>query len=192
MAALGLRAHRSQAHSACAIGKPMRARRPNTSNIERLRVAIDCMPVATRKAMLAGVRANERIIVGAYVDGRGGVCPMLAAHRAERRTTSSRSRGPGIALRGRAAGRASATERELRSLMLLSSNRARRRRPGSGRRRCERRAETAQPRQACPTKAGGSGGPGGRDHRATLARESAQQAGGRPTFLGLRPPDLNS
>ncbi|HEV2974533.1 MAG TPA: hypothetical protein VGX69_06000 [Solirubrobacteraceae bacterium] len=42
---------------------------------------IDCMPVATREAMLAGVRANERVIAGAYVDDRGGVCPMLAAHR---------------------------------------------------------------------------------------------------------------
>jgi hypothetical protein len=49
-------------------------------------MAIDCMPVATREAMLAGVRANERIIVGAYVDGRGGICPMLAAHRAGART----------------------------------------------------------------------------------------------------------
>jgi hypothetical protein len=49
-------------------------------------MAIDCMPVATREAMLAGLRANERIIVGAYVDGRGGICPMLAAHRAGART----------------------------------------------------------------------------------------------------------
>jgi len=32
------------------------------------------------------VRANERIIVGAYVDGEGGVCPMLAAHRTGART----------------------------------------------------------------------------------------------------------
>ncbi|HEV3048176.1 MAG TPA: hypothetical protein VGY13_12545 [Solirubrobacteraceae bacterium] len=37
--------------------------------------------MSTREAMLAGVRANERIIVGAYVDREGGVCPMLAAHR---------------------------------------------------------------------------------------------------------------
>ncbi|HYM55938.1 MAG TPA: hypothetical protein VES97_11285 [Solirubrobacteraceae bacterium] len=54
--------------------------------MERLRLAIDCMPVATREAMLAGVRASERIIVGAYVDGQGGVCPMLAAHRRGGRT----------------------------------------------------------------------------------------------------------
>ena len=54
--------------------------------IERLRLAIDCMPVATRKAMLAGVLASERVLVGAYTDGDGGVCPMLAAHRAGGRT----------------------------------------------------------------------------------------------------------
>jgi hypothetical protein len=56
------------------------------STIERLRLAIDCMPVATRRAMLEGLRANERIIAGAYVDGQGGVCPMLAAHRQGART----------------------------------------------------------------------------------------------------------
>jgi hypothetical protein len=61
-------------------------RRQSTSPIERLRLAIDCMPVATREAMLEGVRANERIIVGAYVDEHGGVCPMLAAHRRGGRT----------------------------------------------------------------------------------------------------------
>jgi hypothetical protein len=31
--------------------------------------------------MLEAVTSGERIIVGAYVDGRGGACPMLAAHR---------------------------------------------------------------------------------------------------------------
>jgi hypothetical protein len=35
--------------------------------------------------MLEGVRANE-IIVGAYSDRAGGVCPMLAAHRNGGRT----------------------------------------------------------------------------------------------------------
>ncbi len=39
------------------------------------------MPIAAREAMLAGVRANGRVIAGAYVDDDGGVCPMLAAHR---------------------------------------------------------------------------------------------------------------
>ena len=63
-----------------------KARRQTNSSIESLRLAIDCMPVATREAMLEGVRRNERILVGAYVDDQGGVCPMLAAHRCGGRT----------------------------------------------------------------------------------------------------------
>jgi hypothetical protein len=63
--------------------------RPKSSsrrNVETLRLTIDCLPVATRTAMLEGVRNSERIIVGAYTDGHGGVCPMLAAHRRGGRT----------------------------------------------------------------------------------------------------------
>jgi hypothetical protein len=58
---------------------------------QELRTAIDCLPLQTRKAMLDGLGAN-RIIVGAYVDRDGGVCPMLAAHRnsAELRELESR------------------------------------------------------------------------------------------------------
>jgi hypothetical protein len=54
--------------------------------IEELRRAIDCLPVRTREAMLAGVGDGQPIIIGAYVDGEGGVCPMLAAHRRGGRT----------------------------------------------------------------------------------------------------------
>jgi hypothetical protein len=54
--------------------------------IDDLRLAIDCLPLRTREAMLEGVRANE-IIVGAYSDRAGGVCPMLAAHRHGGRTS---------------------------------------------------------------------------------------------------------
>src|SRR3954465_13870380 len=60
----------------------MRSRR---SNREDLRRAVDCLPRRTRVAMLEGIRAND-IIVGAYVDRKGGVCPMLAAHRCGGRT----------------------------------------------------------------------------------------------------------
>jgi hypothetical protein len=60
-------------------------RRSRRSPIEDLRLAIDCLPAHTREAMLDGVRANE-IIVGAYSDRAGGVCPMLAAHRNGGRT----------------------------------------------------------------------------------------------------------
>ena len=64
----------------------MRKQRRHSSPVEALRLAIDCLPVATREAMLQGVRAGERIIAGAYVDRQGGVCPMLAAHRRGGRT----------------------------------------------------------------------------------------------------------
>jgi hypothetical protein len=59
----------------------MRRRRP----AQELRLAVDCLPFDTRRAMLDGIDAN-RIIVGAYVDRQGGVCPMLAAHRRGGRT----------------------------------------------------------------------------------------------------------
>jgi hypothetical protein len=50
-----------------------------------LRLAIDMLPERTRRAMLAGVRSNG-IIVGAYTDKQGRICPMLAAHRNGGRT----------------------------------------------------------------------------------------------------------
>jgi hypothetical protein len=55
------------------------------NNAERLRNSVSSMPNGTKQAMLAGIRSN-RVIVGAYVDKRGGVCPMLAAHRNGGRT----------------------------------------------------------------------------------------------------------
>jgi hypothetical protein len=51
-----------------------------------LRRAIDCLPRDTREAMINGIEAGP-IIVGAYTDGAGGVCPMLAAHRRGGRTS---------------------------------------------------------------------------------------------------------
>ncbi len=64
---------------------PLRRQR-HTRAVEDLRLAIDCLPVRTREAMLRGVLSERHIIVGAYVDGEGGVCPMLAAHRRGGRT----------------------------------------------------------------------------------------------------------
>lgn len=55
------------------------------NNAERLRNSVYAMPARTKEAMLRGIRSN-RVIVGAYVDKRGGVCPMLAAHRNGGRT----------------------------------------------------------------------------------------------------------
>src|SRR3954452_19330287 len=92
---------------------PMR-RRP----AHELRIAIDCLPLVTRRAMLEGVESN-RIIVGAYVDRQGGVCPMLAAHRNGGRTSlvsfshawDRHTRAPQKAR--------PATERELRTLRTM-------------------------------------------------------------------------
>jgi hypothetical protein len=59
--------------------------RHTEKTVTDLRAAIDCLPRRTREAMLDGVRANK-VIVGAYTDRDGGVCPMLAAHRHGGRT----------------------------------------------------------------------------------------------------------
>src|SRR3954449_13021117 len=55
------------------------------NNAQRLRNSVSAMPNGTKRAMLSGIRSN-RVIVGAYVDKHGGVCPMLAAHRNGGRT----------------------------------------------------------------------------------------------------------
>ncbi len=83
-----------------------------------LRIAIDCLPLQTRKAMLEGVEGN-RIIVGAYTDRTGGVCPMLAAHRNGGRTSLAsfaRAWDSYTGARGRAR---PASERELHTLTAM-------------------------------------------------------------------------
>jgi hypothetical protein len=82
--------------------------------ISRLRTAIDCLPARTREAMLEGIRSGP-IVVGAYTDGRGGVCPMLAAHRHGGRTSFvSFARAWDAFARTKTIRRA--TEREVRTL----------------------------------------------------------------------------
>ncbi len=61
----------------------MRSRRAR--RIDDLRLAVECLPPRTQAAMLEGIRQST-IIVGAYTDRSGGVCPMLAAHRRGGRT----------------------------------------------------------------------------------------------------------
>jgi len=85
---------------------------------ERLRSAVECMPLETKRAMLDGIEGNE-IIVGAYVDDEGGVCPMLAAHRNGGRTNFATfakawDRYTGARRRARRASR-----RELRTLVSM-------------------------------------------------------------------------
>jgi len=67
--------------------------------------------------MLEGVSSQQRIITGAYTDGSGGVCPMLAAHRRGGRTdfiSFAKSWDRFTRARGKTR---PATERELRILL---------------------------------------------------------------------------
>lgn len=91
-----------------------RPRRP----AQDLRFAIECLPRRTRLAMLQGVESNT-IIVGAYTDRDGGVCPMLAAHRRGGRTDLASfarawDRYTRVGKRSR-----TATEREVRTLTTM-------------------------------------------------------------------------
>ena len=90
--------------------------RPQRREAQRLRRVVDCLPYETRMAMLDGMRQYDRIIVGAYTDRTGGVCPMLAAHRCGGRTdfrsfARAWDRFTGAGKRAR-----KATEREVRTL----------------------------------------------------------------------------
>jgi hypothetical protein len=94
----------------------MTLRRPQRREAQRLRRVVDCLPYETRTAMLDGMRQYDRIIVGAYTDRTGGVCPMLAAHRCGGRTdfrsfARAWDRFTGAGKRARRA-----TEREVRTL----------------------------------------------------------------------------
>ena len=85
---------------------------------QNLRTAIEFLPLETKEAMLESID-RDRIIVGAYVDGEGGVCPMLAAHRNGGRTSlASFARAWDRYTR---AGRdpRPASERELRTLRVM-------------------------------------------------------------------------
>lgn len=84
------------------------------NHAERLRSAVEMLPENTREAMLRGMDANE-IIVGAYTDRDGGICPMLAAHRNGGRTNfASFARAWDAYTRARRPRRA--TRREVRTL----------------------------------------------------------------------------
>jgi hypothetical protein len=96
----------------------MRTRRQAT--IEDLRNAIDGLPRDTRVAMLDGIRQNE-IIVGAYTDD-GGICPMLAAHRAGGRTSCISFAKAWDAFAFRGARRRPARRATPRELLVLTSH----------------------------------------------------------------------
>jgi hypothetical protein len=83
-----------------------------------LRQAIDCLPERTRKAMLDGIDSNQ-IIVGAYTDNEGGICPMLAAHRNGGRTSLASFARAWDAYTGGWEGARPATKREVRTLRAM-------------------------------------------------------------------------
>jgi hypothetical protein len=94
----------------------MTLHRARRREAQRLRSVVDSLPYETRVAMLEGICRYDRIIVGAYTDRTGGVCPMLAAHRCGGRTdfrsfARAWDRFTGAGRRAR-----SATEREVRTL----------------------------------------------------------------------------
>jgi hypothetical protein len=85
---------------------------------QELRQAIDCLPERTRRAMLEGIEAND-IIVGAYTDRRGGVCPMLAAHRHGGRTSLASFAKAWDRYTGARKKPRPATQREIRTLRAM-------------------------------------------------------------------------
>ena len=96
----------------------MRRNLRNSRKAQNLRLAIDCMPPSTREAMLDGITSN-RIIVGAYTDGDGGICPMLAAHRHGGRTALASFARSWDRYTGAGGRPRPATERELRTLKAM-------------------------------------------------------------------------
>ena len=91
-----------------------RLRRP----AHELRTAIDCMPLETKRAMLDALEVNP-IIVGAYTDREGGVCPMLAAHRNGGRTSFESFASAWDRYTRAGKGPRRATEREVRTLSTM-------------------------------------------------------------------------
>ena len=78
---------------------------------------MDCLPRGTRVAMLESLD-DTRIIVGAYTDGDGGICPMLAAHRNGGRTNLASFARAWDRYTGATTMR-EASERELRTLRAM-------------------------------------------------------------------------
>jgi hypothetical protein len=76
------------------------------------------MPATTRQAMLDGIQ-SQRIIVGAYTDRNGGVCPMLAAHRHGGRTALASFARAWDRYTGAHGRPRPATDRELRTLKAM-------------------------------------------------------------------------
>jgi hypothetical protein len=126
--------------------------------------------------MLAGIDAGP-IIVGAYTDGSGGVCPMLAAHRRGGRTSLA-SFARAWDRYTEASGSRRATDRELRTLraMLEASLYYE---PDSG--DLARAAAELRERRAAAEAADGA-----RERRDTAERDRQRELRRRPGWAWLR------
>jgi len=93
------------------------AERRRQRQAQGLSRAVGELPLATRQAMLEAIESEE-LIVGAYTDRKGRMCPMLAAHR-----RGARTHARGFPRAWDAFARASrprpATERELQILRAI-------------------------------------------------------------------------
>jgi hypothetical protein len=72
-------------HTVAGVPSKRREKPMQSEHVAELRRSIDALPERARRAMLVGLD-NNTVITGAF-SGGGGVCPMLAAHRAGGRTT---------------------------------------------------------------------------------------------------------
>ena len=96
---------------------PKVAERRHQRRTRDLREAVVELPDSTRRAMLTAIDRDE-LIVGAYTDRRGRICPMLAAHRRGARSDVGRFPRAWDAF-ARASRPRPATERELEILRAL-------------------------------------------------------------------------
>ncbi len=153
-----------------------RPRRP----AQDLRFTIDCLPQRTRVAMLEAIDEND-IIVGAYTDPNGGVCPMLAAHRKGGRTDLA-SFARAWDRYTRASGRArDATDRELLTLRsMLQATLVNDDRPRDDLAAAARDLKVAKARRADEVDAPA------RERRDTGERDRSKELRGRPGWSWLR------
>jgi hypothetical protein len=96
---------------------PKLAERRQQRRTRDLRQAVVELPDSTRRAMLTAIDRDE-LIVGAYTDRRGRICPMLAAHRRGARSDVGRFPRAWDAF-ARASRPRPATQRELQILRAL-------------------------------------------------------------------------
>ena len=153
------------------------------------------MPFDTREAMLDAINAGP-IIVGAYVDRDGGMCPMLAAHRNGGRTSFSSFARAWDNYTRAGKGARPASDRELRTLraMLEASIAIEERYGRSGdlgeaiaaHQQSQARNGTATNGHGKATNGNGNGA-NGHSRPDTGERDRSAELSGRPGWAWLRP-----